>query len=88
MHIVWRLVVRVCNPSDACSNQSTYYIATRLHELKTALDASKGEWTCKYGGSIDALGADFHVFFSGVRGTKLNPHTIITQIHQNTQGKK
>ena len=34
------------------------HITTKLHELKTTLYASRGEWRCKYGVPTDALGAE------------------------------
>ena len=31
------------------------YATTKLHELKTALSVSRGEWRCKQGASTDVL---------------------------------
>ena len=55
VHIyIWYQVVRACNPMGACVLYSAY-ITTKLHEVKTALESSKGQWRANYGTEVHAL---------------------------------
>ena len=50
------------------------HITTKLHELKTALDASRGEWRCKQGASTDAAKLEIRCALVGFEG-KSSMHT-------------
>lgn len=62
------------NPSLVIRAHTT----TKLHELNTALDGSRGGWRCKLGASIDAVGVEIGAA-SVARGGKTHFHT-----HTNT----
>ena len=55
------------------------FITTKLHELKTALEASRGEWRCKYEASTDAARVEINCALVAF-GINLNAYT-----HQHTR---
>ena len=60
IYIAWYELVPVCNSSSSwnLSLGNRVHTTTKLHQLKTDLDASRGEWRCKQGASIDTVGVE------------------------------
>ena len=74
----WYQVVRDCNLSGACGIGA--HITKKLHELKTALDASRGGWRCKQGASTDAANIEIGCTLVAFEGQT----SMHRQIHQYT----
>ena len=77
-------LIPACNSSSSLNLSLAIRsrITAKLHELKTALDAGRGEWRCKQGASSDAAKLKIGCASVGFEG-KSSMHT-----QQYTQGKK
>ena len=71
----WYQMVPACSSSYGWifSLVISVHITTKFHHHKPALDASGGEWRCKYDASTRPRGRN-RWCFGGVRGTKLSAH--------------
>ena len=85
VYSAWYQVVPACKSSYGCNVSLIIRVhITKLHELKTALDASRGKWRCKQGASTDSSGPKSMVIRWRSRDKPQRTPTN-TQTHQHTR---
>ena len=85
VYSAWYQLAPACNSSYGWNFSLVIRVhITKLHELKTALDASRGKWRCKQGASTDSSGPKSMVIRWRSRDKPQRTPTN-TQTHQHTR---